>query len=98
MTSFTYTIEGNDPLHTTPVLGRTTLAAKLDTDIGATYGSLTASSTNKVFGSAAQVPSEATSGTAWAMAGAGVPLVGGVGGSNQFGNNYMYDERAKLGL
>jgi hypothetical protein len=27
------------------------------------------------------------------MAGAGIPLVGGVGGSNQFGNDYMYDSR-----
>lgn len=27
------------------------------------------------------------------MAGAGVPLVGGVGGSNQFGNDYMLDYR-----
>ena len=25
------------------------------------------------------------------MAGAGVPLATGVGGSNQFGNDYMYD-------
>jgi hypothetical protein len=72
--------------------GATGLAA-MYTDIGTTYGPLTASNTNKVFGSAAQVLSEATSGTAWAMAGAGVPLLGGVGGSNQFGNDYMYDAR-----
>jgi hypothetical protein len=72
--------------------GATGLAA-MYTNIGATYGALTASASNKTFGSAAQVLSEATSGTAWAMAGAGVPLVGGVGGSNQFGNDYMYDAR-----
>ena len=72
--------------------GATGLAA-MYTSIGTTYGSLTASSSNKTFGSAAQVLSEATSGTAWAMAGAGVPLVGGVGGSNQFGNDYMLDYR-----
>jgi hypothetical protein len=72
--------------------GATGLAA-MYTSIGTTYGALTASSSNKIFGSAAQVLSEATSGTAWAMAGAGVPLVGGVGGSNQFGNDYMYDAR-----
>ena len=72
--------------------GATGLAA-MYTDIGTTYGALTASSSNKIFGSAAQVLSEATSGTAWAMAGAGVPLVGGVGGSNQFGSDYMYDAR-----
>ena len=72
--------------------GATGLAA-MYTNIGATYGALTASSSNKTFGAAVQVLSEATSGTAWAMAGAGVPLVGGVGGSNQFGNDYMYDAR-----
>ena len=63
------------------------------TDIGVTYAALTASNTDKVFGSASQVLSEATSGTAWGMAGAGVPLLAGVGGSNQFGNDYMYDVR-----
>lgn len=72
--------------------GATGLAA-MYTDIGTTYGPLTASVTNKVFGAAVQVLSEATSGTAWAMAGAGIPLVGGVGGSNQFGNDYLYDAR-----
>lgn len=74
----------------TDAWGATGLAA-LYTSLGATYGSMTASSTNKTFGAAAQVLSEATSGTAWAMAGAGIPLVGGVGGSNQFGNDYFYD-------
>lgn len=72
--------------------GATGLAA-MYTDIGTTYGPLTASATNKVFGAAVQVLSEATSGTAWAMAGAGIPLLGGVGGSNQFGNDYFYDAR-----
>lgn len=72
--------------------GATGLAA-MYTSIGTTYGSLTASSSNKIFGSAAQVLSEATSGTAWAMAGAGVPLLAGVGGSNQFGNDYLLDYR-----
>ena len=76
----------------TDAWGATGLAA-MYTNIGATYGPLTASNTNKTFGSAAQVLSEATSGTAWAMAGAGVPLLAGVGGSNQFGNDYMYDGR-----
>lgn len=72
--------------------GATGLAA-MYTNIGATYQSLTASNGNKTFGSAAQVLSEATTGTAWGMAGAGVPLLGGVGGSNQFGNDYLYDAR-----
>lgn len=72
--------------------GATGLAA-MYTNIGATYESLTASNGNKTFGSAAQVLSAATSGTAWAMAGAGVPLLAGVGGSNQFGNDFLYDAR-----
>ena len=76
----------------TDVWGATGLAA-LYTNIGATYAALTASNTNLGFGSAAQVLSETTSGTAWGMAGAGIPLAGGVGGSNQFGNDYMYDAR-----
>lgn len=76
----------------TDLWGATGLAA-MYTNIGATYGAFTTSNTNKVFGSAAQVLSEATSGTAWAAAGAGIPLVGGVGGSNQFGNDYMLDYR-----
>jgi len=76
----------------TDLWGTTGLAA-LYTNIGATYGALTASSTNKIFGAATQVLSEATSGTAWAAAGAGIPLVGGVGGSNQFGSDYMLDYR-----
>ncbi|MBV5344838.1 MAG: hypothetical protein JZU63_04565, partial [Rhodoferax sp.] len=76
----------------TDAWGATGLAA-MYTNIGATYGALTASNSNKPFGSAAQVLSEATSGTAWAMAGAGIPLATGTGGSNQFGNDYMLDYR-----
>ena len=67
--------------------------AAMYTSLGATYESMTASNTNKNFGSAAQVLSAATSGAAWAAAGAGIPLVAGTGGSNQFGNDYMYDAR-----
>lgn len=76
----------------TDAWGATGLAA-MYTSLGATYESLTAAVANKGFGSAAQVLSAATSGTAWAAAGAGIPLVGGTGGSNQFGNDYMYDNR-----
>ncbi len=76
----------------TDAWGATGLAA-MYTSLGATYGPLTASNSNKTMGSASQVLSEATSGTAWAMAGAGVPLLAGVGGSNQFGNDYFYDAR-----
>ncbi len=85
------TITGGNTL-ATDAWGATGLAA-MYTDIGATYGPLLASNSAKYFGSAALVLSEATSGTAWAMAGAGVPLLGGVGGSNQFGNDFMLDYR-----
>ena len=68
------------------------LAANYDV-LGATYGALTASSSNKPFGNAAQVLSEATSGLAWQAAGAGIPLVGGTGGTNLFGNDYCLDYR-----
>lgn len=76
----------------TDAWGATGLAA-MYTNIGATYGALTASNSNKLFGSAAQVLSEATTGTAWGMAGAGIPLATGVGGSAQFGSDYMLDYR-----
>ena len=76
----------------TDAWGATGLAA-MYTSIGATYGALLASSTIKLFGNAAQVLSEATSGTAWVAAGAGIPLAGGVGGSNQFGSNGLWDYR-----
>lgn len=76
----------------TDAWGATGLAA-MYTDLGATYESLTASNSNKIFGSAAQVLSSATSGSAWGMAGAGVPLLAGVGGSNQFGSDFMFDAR-----
>ena len=72
--------------------GATGLAA-MYTSLGATYESLTASSTNKTFGAAAQVLSAATSGNGWLFADNGFPLVAGVGGSNQFGNDYMLDYR-----
>jgi hypothetical protein len=76
----------------TDAWGATGIAA-MYTNIGATYGPLLASSTQKTYGSAAQVLSEATNGVAWAAAGAGIPLLGGVGGSNQFGNDGLWDYR-----
>jgi hypothetical protein len=63
------------------------------TNLGATYESLTASSSAKLIGSATQVFSDSTSGTAWTAAGAGIPLVGGTGGTNMFGNDGLYDYR-----
>ncbi len=76
----------------TDLWGVAGLAALYD-NVGATYESLTASATNKIFGAATQVLSTATSGTAWAMTGAGIPLATGVGGANVFGNDYFYDAR-----
>lgn len=76
----------------TDLFGATGLSTNYD-DLGTTYASLTAASANKGFGSANQVLSEATSGNAWNVTGAGVPLAGGVGGSNLFGNDYMLDYR-----
>lgn len=76
----------------TDAWGATGLAAMYD-NIGATYEAMTAASANKPFGAAGQVLSNATSGTAWAAAGAGIPLSTGTGGSNQFGNDYFYDAR-----
>jgi hypothetical protein len=76
----------------TDLWGATGLAALYD-NVGATYESLTASGTNKIFGAATQVLSPATTGTAWGMTGAGIPLTTGVGGSNAFGSDYFYDAR-----
>jgi len=76
----------------TDLFGATGLAANYD-NIGATYGAVLASSTVKNYGSATQVLSAAVSGNDWAAAGLGIPLVGGVGGSNLFGNDYLTDYR-----
>jgi hypothetical protein len=76
----------------TDAWGATGLAAMYD-NIGATYESLTASSSVKTFGAAGQVLSQATSGTAWGATGAGIPLATGTGGSNQFGTDGLWDYR-----
>lgn len=70
--------------------GAAGIAALYDS-LGTTYESMTASNSIKYFGSASQVLSEATSGNAWAVSGAGVPLLAGTGGSNLFGNDGMWD-------
>lgn len=72
--------------------GATGIAALYDS-LGATYESMTASNSYKTIGSASQVLSQAVSGNAWAAAGAGIPLVGGTGGSNLFGNDGLWDYR-----
>jgi hypothetical protein len=59
--------------------------------IGATYGAVTASSSQKVVGSVGQVLDASVSGNNWTMTGAGVPLTSG--GSNQFGNDGLWDWR-----
>jgi hypothetical protein len=72
--------------------GATGIAALYDS-LGATYESLTNSSTAKVVGNAGQVFSAAVSGNAWNAAGAGIPLAGGTGGANRFGNDGLWDYR-----
>lgn len=74
----------------TDAWGATGIAA-MYTSLGATYQSLTDSDTAKLFGSANQVLSAATSGNDWAAAGLGIPLSGGTGGSNAFGNDGLWD-------
>lgn len=76
----------------TDLWGATGIAALYD-NIGATYGALTASGSTKYFGSTGQVLSDAVSGNAWAAAGAGIPLAGGVGGTNNFGSDALWDYR-----
>lgn len=70
--------------------GAAGIAANYDS-LGASVGAATASNTYKVFGSSAQVISDATSGTAWQAAGAGIPL--NTGGTNAFGNDGFWDYR-----
>lgn len=83
------TITGGNTL-ATDAWGATGLAA-MYTDLGATYESMQASNSFKPFGAAGQVLSHATSGNAWNAAGAGIPLQTGTGGSNQFGNDGLWD-------
>lgn len=76
----------------TDLWGATGLAALYD-DLGVmnsfTGYAVNFSDRTLTMGSASQVLSAATSGTAWQMTGAGVPLV--AGGSNQFGNDFLGD-------
>ena len=75
--------------------GAASLAANY-TSIGATYGGLTASSTQKWFNSTAQLFDAALTGNPWAATCAGLPLltgVSGVVGTNMMGNDALYDYR-----
>ena len=76
----------------TDLWGATGYAALYD-DLGTTYGACWATGANRspAYGSASQVFSEATTGNAWNFAGLGGPLVGGVGGTNAFGNDILHD-------
>ena len=64
-------------------------------NLGTAYGALWATGVSRttLIGSASQVFDAATSGNAWAATGAGLPLAAGVGGTNAFGNDYLYDYR-----
>ncbi|MFA6203791.1 MAG: hypothetical protein WC710_11465 [Gallionella sp.] len=76
----------------TDAWGSPALSANFD-NLGTTYGALWATGANRAtpIGSASQVFDAATSGNAWAATGAGLPLAAGVGGTNAFGNDYLYD-------
>lgn len=76
----------------TDLWGAAGLAALYDS-LGATYGAATASGTIKLYGAAGQVLSAATSGLPWQATGLGLPLVGGVGGTNLFGSDGLLDYR-----
>lgn len=63
-------------------------------DAGATWGDLRATSAQRVLGHPTnRVFAADTDGTGWHMSGAGVPLLGGTGGSNAFGNDGFWDYR-----
>lgn len=76
----------------TDAWGATGITAMYDS-LGATYGAALASTTSKIMGSATQVLDASLTGLPWAATGAGIPLVGGVGGTNLFGNDQFYDAR-----
>lgn len=78
----------------TDLFGAAGIAA-MYTSIGATYQSLTKANGWVTTGNAtAQVLSEATSGNNWFLTGFGVPITGGTGGSNAFGNDGVYQPAA----
>jgi hypothetical protein len=76
----------------TDLWGANGITALYDT-LGATFGALTASSTAKKIGAATQTFSESVSGLEWAAACAGIPLATGVGGTNLFGQDGLWDYR-----
>ena len=75
----------------TDLWGAAGLAANFDI-VGATYGPLLRTSTNKRVGMATQTFSEAASGLAWQMANAGIPINADTTGTNAFGTDLLYDD------
>lgn len=74
----------------TDLWGATGLTANFDL-VGATYGPLQRSASNKRIGLATQTFSEASSGLAWQMANAGIPIDANTSGTNAFGTDLLYD-------
>lgn len=75
----------------TDAWGTAGVAANYDV-LGPTHGTLgTGPATSRAIGSANMVLSNATSGLDWAGACAGIPQANGVGGTNLFGNDRLYD-------
>lgn len=60
------------------------------TELGPTFGALGTKS-DRAIGSASQVFSSDTTGIEWEAACSGIPLADGMGGSNAFGNDRLYD-------
>jgi hypothetical protein len=76
----------------TDLWGATGIAALYD-DLGTSYEAWTGTPGWLYYGSASQVFSAATSGNGWNAAGAAIPLTGGTGGTNAFGNDGMYNSK-----
>ena len=76
----------------TDLWGSAGLAANY-TALGATFQALLASNTNPLIGNAVQTFSEAVTGNPWQATGAGIPLLAGLGGTNLFGNDGLWDYR-----
>lgn len=79
----------------TDAFGATGIAALYD-DLGTAYEVLWSTGADRdfSFGNATnQVFSTATSGLAWNYVGLGLPLAAGIGGTNEFGNDRIYDRK-----
>lgn len=77
----------------TDVWGAAGRAANYDV-FASPFGVLDGSSVTRVYGNASQVFSSSISSTGYLATCIGIPLVGGVGGTNAFGNDYLYDSRS----